>query len=196
MGRRSAIRRGPKRPSTLGKGKPSATTGPPQPKRLILRFCLGFLSFTLLFALATSTETATRYLHEPLARLLALMSVPILSLFGEASAHGSFLAFEGFQASIVEACNGVLPTYIFFSAVLAFPSRWRAKGWGFLIGVPAIFLINFIRVVTLMILGAFRPDLFEQVHIYVWQALVITLSMAVWVYWAERFVRFDLRPSP
>jgi len=90
---------------------------------------------------------------------------------------------------IVEACDGILPAIIYLSAVLAFPSRWIDKGWGILIGFPAIFLINLTRLVTLMFVGANWPDLFEQVHIYVWQALVIALAMVVWVFWAERFVR-------
>ena len=37
---------------------------------------------------------------------------------------------------------GVLPTYIYVSAVLAFPSRWRDKAWGILIGIPSILFIN------------------------------------------------------
>lgn len=88
-----------------------------------------------------------------------------------------------------DACNGILPTYIFVAAILAFPSSWREKGIGLMIEIPAIFAINVVRVVTLMCLGASYPDLFEQVHIYVWQTLVVALSMAVWLFWAERFVR-------
>ena len=156
---------------------------------MIVQFCLLFFAFIILFAVLFSTDIANRYLHEPLARLIAMCSLPFLSLVGRAAVSGNVLSFNGFGAAIVEACNGILPTYIYLSAVLAFPSRWRDKGWGFLIGIPVIFVVNLIRVITLMIFGAYQPQLFEQVHIYVWQALVIAISMGIWIFWAERFVR-------
>jgi exosortase/archaeosortase family protein len=127
--------------------------------------------------------------------LLASLAVPILAPFGNAAAFGHDLVFNGFRASIEGACDGVQPTYIYIAAVLAFPSRWRDKGWGILIGVPAIFLINFARITTVMMCGAYWPEFFERVHLYGWQALVIALTLAVWVFWAELFVR-TRHPAP
>jgi len=163
------------------------------PWPLQVRFGVGFLSLTLLFAILTSTSAAQRLLHDPLSRLVVSLAAPILSILGTVSAAGTDLTFNGFAVSIVEACNGVLPTYIFVSAVLAFPSHWREKGIGMLIGIPSIMLVNVLRVVTLLCFGAYWPSLFERVHIYVWQALVIAISLAIWVFWAERFVRPSLR---
>jgi exosortase H (IPTLxxWG-CTERM-specific) len=152
-------------------------------------FCATFLSLVILFAVLTSTPWADRVLHQPLSRLLAIASVPFLSIAGSAWSSGTQLHFEGFSAVVEEACNGVLPTYIYIAAVLAFPSRWVEKAWGILIGIPTIFVVNLVRVITLMFFGAYWPDLFEKVHIYVWQALVVGLSMAIWLFWVERFVR-------
>jgi len=166
------------------------------PRRKTIRFCVLFLALIVLFAVITSTGAAAGRLHEPLARLVALLSGSILSVFGSATVSGNTLIFNGFGASIVEACNGVVPTYIFVAAILAFPSRWKEKALGLLMGIPAIFLINLVRVITLMVLGAYWPDLFERVHIYVWQTLVIVLSMAVWIFWAEVFVRPGRRANP
>ena len=159
------------------------------PTRLTVRFCVVFLLLIFLFSSFTSTRLIGVILHEHLTRLLANLSAPILALFGNASASGHYLSFNGFGASIEGACDGVQPTYIYVAAVLAFPSSWRAKGWGILIGIPAIFLINYIRVVSMMFCGAYWPNWFERVHVYGWQALVIALTMAVWVFWADLFVR-------
>ena len=153
------------------------------------KFCVIFLSLIFLFSWIASSRLSGLVLHEHLTRLLSILSVPVLACFGEASASGHHLSFNGFSASIEGACDGVQPTYIYLAAVLAFPSRWRDKGWGILIGIPAIFLINFARIVTVMLCGAYWPDLFERVHLYGWQALVIALTLAVWVFWAEVFVR-------
>ena len=159
------------------------------PGRLSARFCVVFLFLIVLFSSVTSTRLVGVILHERLTRLITALAAPVLSLFGDATASGHYLSFKGFGASVEGACDGVQPTYIYICAVLAFPSRWRDKGWGMLIGIPVIFLINLIRVVTVMVCGAYWPQFFERVHLYGWQALVIVLTMVVWVFWAERFVR-------
>jgi len=182
-----------KRRTKPGVPEGDSAANPPRPRvsstRLTWRFCVAFLVLISLFSWAASSRLSGVILHERLTGLLAMLSVPVLALFGEASASGNSLSFNDFRASIEGACDGVQPTYIYLAAVLAFPSRWRAKGWGILIGIPAIFLINFARIVTVMLCGAYWPDLFERVHLYGWQALVIALTLAVWVFWAEVFVR-------
>ena len=167
------------------RAEPSAATS----RREAARFCGMLLLLVILFAAATSTAPAQRYLHEPLARFFARADAAILSPFGPASVTGVTVRFGAFEAEVGEACDGVLAACIYLAAVLAFPSPWRARAWGVLIGVGAIFVINLARLVTLTLLGAFFPALLEQVHIYVWQALIIALSMAVWIFWVERFVR-------
>lgn len=161
--------------------------------RAIARFSLLFIACNAALVTLTSTAAAGAYLHEPMAKCVAFLTGLLLAPFGRTSVWGVDLDFNGFGVQIVEACDGILPATIYLSAVLAFPSRWADKGWGVLIGLPAIFLINLVRVVTLVMIGAAWPDVFEQVHIYVWQALVIALAMVVWVFWAERFVRARLQ---
>ncbi len=162
---------------------------PAHPRQIMIRFAVLFLLLNGVFAFLTSGRVAQDCLHDPVARCVALLAKIILSFFGDASVAGRDLDFNHFGAQIVEACDGVLPASIYLSAVLAFPSRWVDKAIGVLIGLPAVFLINLLRVVTLMLVGANWPEVFERVHIYVWQSLVIALTMAVWVFWAERFVR-------
>ncbi len=159
------------------------------PGRLVVRFWATFLLLALLFAAGILTGAAQRHLHDPLARFSASVVGTALARIGRASSSGGLVRYEGFDMEIVDACDGLLPVCIYLSAVLAFPSRWRDRAWGILIGVPAIFLLNLIRLVTLAVLGAWKPDLLDWVHIYVWQALIIGLSMAIWVFWVERFVR-------
>ena len=189
MGHRRASRRAEQRPRVRKDSSADGSIGPT--RNLVLRFSIVFLSLVFAFALLTSTAAADSLLHSPLSRLLTFLAASALSLGGHASSSGTYLEFNGFSVSIVEACDGILPTYIYLAAVLALPSRWREKLWGILIGIPAIFFINLTRIVTLMLFGAKWPGAFERVHIYVWQALVIALSMAVWVFWAERFVGRD-----
>jgi exosortase/archaeosortase family protein len=147
-----------------------------------------FLALVAAFLGLGATATAQESLQAPLCLAVAAAARVPLELLGDATARGNRLGFDGFDAVVVEACNGFLPTAIYVAAVLAFPCTWRAKAWGLGVGVPAIQVINLARVVSLMVLGAHWPELFERVHIFVWQTLVIGCTMAIWVAWVEAFV--------
>jgi|SRR3989338_8541783 len=159
------------------------------PGRRMTLFCVVFLLLILFFSSVTSTRLVGVVLHEHLTRLITTIAASVLALFGDVAVSGRYLSFNGFGASIEGACDGVQPTYIYISAVLATPSRWRDRAWGLLIGIPIIFLINLIRVGTVIVCGAYWPKWVDWVHLYGWQALLIVLTMAAWVFWAERFAR-------
>jgi exosortase/archaeosortase family protein len=163
--------------------------GPPSPARLVARFSVGFAVVFIVLATAASAETAARWFREPLARLIVRAAAGILSPLSEVGFSESILWYRTSWIEVVDACDGVIPACIYLAAVLAVPCRWPARIWGCLVGVPAIFAINLARIVSLVLLGAWRPELFEKVHIYVGQALVIASSLALWLSWAERFVR-------
>ena len=154
-----------------------------------MRFAATFLMLVVLLRWFASVEVVDQALKGPLCELIARWAGTVLSPFGNVVVQGAGLSFDDFRVIVVEACNGVLPITIYLAAVFAFPASWRARAWGVLIGLPGIFVLNLIRVVSLVVLGALWPALFEQVHIYVWQTLVVLLSMALWIFWAEQFVR-------
>lgn len=153
-----------------------------------LQFGSLFLGLILLYAVTFSSAPVERFLHAPVSRAVALSCFPVLSLLGQTSLASNSLEFEGFRAVVVEACNGVLPSYIFLAAIVAFPCSWRDKLRGAALGVPLIFLINVFRVISLMILGAKKPEIVERVHIDVWQTAVVVLAIGIWIFWAERIV--------
>jgi exosortase H (IPTLxxWG-CTERM-specific) len=153
------------------------------------RFGLVFLALVGVFATVTAMPWVNLHLHQPLSGLIARISEPLLGILGDAEATGTYLTFDGFSAEVAEACNGIVPTYIYVAAVLAFPTGWRNRLAGIALGVPAIFVVNILRVLSLMLLGAYWPAAFNRVHIYVWQALVIALALGIWVCWAECIVR-------
>lgn len=154
-----------------------------------LRFSVLFLFLVVALQVLAAFGPLETFFQGPLCDLIARLSGGLLAPFGQVVVDGNRLAFDGFWVVVVEACNGVLPTTIFLAAVFAFPASWRSRAVGILLGVPGIFLINLIRVASLVVLGAHWPSLFEHVHLYVWQSLVVLLSMGLWIFWIEYFVR-------
>jgi exosortase H (IPTLxxWG-CTERM-specific) len=158
------------------------------------------MSFVAIFALAVigfslvlQFDWVTIHLVGPYTEGIASVAGFVLDRFGEQTAvSGTRLASSRFSVNIYHGCNGLLATSIYVAAVLAFPSTLRQKGIGVGIGIPAIQIINLVRIVALYYTGVFWPNFFAVAHGYVWQSIVILFTMLVWIYWAERFVR--LRP--
>jgi exosortase/archaeosortase family protein len=73
--------------------------------------------------------------------------------------------------------------------VLGYRGRISYKVWGVLLGVVAIFLFNQGRVISLFYLGQHYPNVFEEVHVYVWQPLIIIWAIFVWDFWARQVDR-------
>ena len=125
----------------------------------------------------------------PFTAFISSVSSLLLRLFGsEAHSQGTRLAGQGVSFELRNGCNGVWATIIFVSAVLAFPSPFRARLWGVLFGFCAIFVINLLRVISLFYIVLYYPKLFEGAHIYVWQSVVIGAAVLLWLFWAQRAV--------
>jgi len=121
--------------------------------------------------------------------MIAALSASVLGCFGVATSSGTRLAFNKFHAVVGGSCDGVQPICLFIAAVLAFPCRWRDKALGLILGIPAVLLVNLIRVQTIMVVGAYWPESVDWVHLYGWQALVIVLTVAIWLFWEEQVAR-------
>ncbi len=154
-------------------------------------FFIGWFLFSILaFAVVLNFDAVTLHLVNPYTQWIARAAGVILDLFGEeTSVRGTLLSSSRFAVNIYHGCNGVLATSIYLSAVLGFPSTWREKALGFAVGIPAIQMINMARILSLYYIGIYWPNFFELAHGYVWQSIVILLSMVVWIFWAERFVQ-------
>lgn len=160
-----------------------------------LRFVLVFLLCIGVFSLLLQFDTVTRHAVEPLTRLITRLSSFLLNVAGfQNVASGTTITGEGgFTINILNGCNGVYVTGIVVSAVLAFPSSWKEKALGAILGVVGVHLVNLIRILSLFYIGLRLPGLFERFHYYVWQTGVIIVSMAIWIFWAEVFVKTPTR---
>ena len=166
-------------------------------KRSALSFVLIFAAGIAVSSLLLAAGAVDREVVVPFTGLIARASSVVLNLMGMGTrVDGTVISGErGFSVNILNGCNGVYVMAILISAVLAFPSTWREKMVGLAIGIPGVQAVNLIRIVSLYYLGLRRPDLFEEFHLYIWQAGVIIASMAIWIFWAEFLVTGPERPE-
>jgi exosortase H (IPTLxxWG-CTERM-specific) len=187
-----------------GKGKSRKTKLTPKKESAHKKFSLKKIPWALLkiyiffglalvfFFVLLTNNFFFRTVMEPFTAFVAFCSSKILNVFGSwTSVSGTHLSSEDFGINVVYGCNGAFATAILLSGVIAYPSRIGQKLTGILIGIPAIFAINQLRVISLFLLGRKYPGVFEEVHVYAWQPIIIIFAILVWDFWARNFVGKD-----
>jgi len=156
-----------------------------------IRFCAIFsLSVLVLFSISFNH----RWVKEdgdaftPFTREIALASGYILNATGiKNHVYGTTIINGRFRVQIKNGCNGVFVSMILISAFLAYPFRLFPKILGIFAGLVFIQFINFIRIVTLFFIGIYFPEFFDDSHIFFAQALVISSSLAFWLFWINKY---------
>jgi len=116
----------------------------------------------------------------------------LFSVFSDQVAvNGKLVTFGGFAVKIVDECTGLYEMVIFSAAVLAFPTSWRNRALGILLGNPLIYLFNVARIGLLIWVGRYAPKAFDFMHLYFMQATMIVMITSVWLLWIVKVVRRD-----
>jgi exosortase H (IPTLxxWG-CTERM-specific) len=153
--------------------------------RFLVLFALTFGVCYFLFGVAPGVKLG---LINPYTHLLARAVAAVINLFGAgATAAGAQVTSPRCSINIATGCDGVEASSLFLAFVLAFPTSWRARLIGFALGIPLIHAINLVRLVGLYYAGVYLPSVFEELHVYVAQTIVILLSTAILILWLERF---------
>jgi exosortase/archaeosortase family protein len=100
---------------------------------------------------------------------------------------GTIMGSGDFEVDVAPACSGAVPMSIYLSAVLAYPATWSSKRIGAGLGLGVILFVNIIRVSALFLIGLYFKQVFHETHVYVAQALVICIAVALWLFWATRY---------
>jgi len=96
-----------------------------------------------------------------------------------------------FPVAVIDECTGVYEAVLLGAALLAFPTAWSRTALGFLLGFPAIYAMNLLRIVGLLFVGRYLPRSFEFMHVYFWQVTMIAMVATVWLAWVLWVVRAD-----
>ncbi len=155
--------------------------------KILIRLYLTFGVILLAFAIAFQLEAVHLAVVAPFTTVVATASSLVMNVFGAgAQVYGNHLSTSSYSINVVDGCNGIYATAILIAGVLAYPSKSVHKAWGIVLGVLAVFVVNLGRVISLFYLGQYRPDVFEEVHVYVWQPIIILWAIFVWDFWSRQ----------
>ena len=157
-----------------------------------------WLRFALIFAFLGISSELFYYailLGSPMLEVylegIAIVSGAILNLLGqEVDVLGTSIWNGHFMVDIAPECDAVQLCTLLASAILAFPAPWRSKAVGILTNIALLQAVNFIRVVSLYIIGAqYSEDTFHTAHLVIWPGILIVAVVTMWVNWARRVGR-------
>lgn len=151
-----------------------------------LRSALTFLA-TIAVGISYWLHPASRAVQEPLERFLALTTGTFLSWFDNSVVITHTTVEAGaFVANVVPACTGLFTMTLYSAAVLATPCPLRHKALGVALGVLAILALNWIRIVSLLLIGVHWIQAFEFAHLVVWQSVAIAFAVFAWLFWVQK----------
>lgn len=108
--------------------------------------------------------------------------VKLLNIIGlKTTGEGSLLYLPGITFDVRFGCNGLEAVLIYAVAVLSFPAKWTKKLVGIAAGFVIIQIINMLRIVGLAFSGVHYRDLFDLLHIYIAQGIMIAVALGVFL---------------
>lgn len=121
------------------------------------------------------------------------VTVKLLGLAGiPATVHRTIITLPSTSVEVVFGCNGLEAVLIYSIAVLAFPSAWKHKLFGIVFGFIMIQFINIIRILVVIYVAGNFQRIFDLVHVYLAQGLMIAVSLGVFLL----YLRFIIYGQP
>ena len=165
---------------------------------LLIRFLHGYaqlnplLRFGIIFSLVfvpLDVLSITPRCERPVDALLtayARLSNWALVLCGQDShVVGTTITGPWATISVFRGCDAIDPILVLCAGILAYPSAWRNKLIGLLLGVPVLFTLNVVRILSLYIIRSKAPAWFEPMHLQIWPVVFVVLAGLLWLGWVR-----------
>jgi exosortase/archaeosortase family protein len=95
----------------------------------------------------------------------------------------------GERLVVITECTGIYTKMIYFSIVGAYPARIKEKLIGLLIGIPAIHILNLVRMVVVSLVLFHKRELFGFFHGYFWQIVFVIFMLLLVIFWMAKIVK-------
>lgn len=149
-------------------------------------FLIRFLLLSGIFLLSLRFHILPAALTDSWARFNAWIASIIIHHLGLSAVRaGTVLSSGGASVDIEAECAAVEVYAIYFSAVLSTLRGLKEKLAGCAAGFAAISAVNLARIVMLFVVVAYGGKGFSLFHMYVGQAIVISVTFGVWRLWLD-----------
>ncbi|MBI1825247.1 MAG: archaeosortase/exosortase family protein [Planctomycetes bacterium] len=121
----------------------------------------------------------------------ARASESVLKTFGykNVARSGNTLSSSTSSITVERGCDAAAPSALFVAAVLASPVGIMSRLVAVIAGLAILAFVNLIRIISLFLTAAHWKPAFDIMHLDVWQAAFIILSIVLWAVWASWAVK-------
>lgn len=135
-----------------------------------------------LYYYLTGTELFRKQFLPSYLHFLAVITGGILNAMGNTvNVAATVVQSNSFAMDIAYGCDALEPITLFTVVVAAFPAKIKARLLAIPIGILILFMINIIRLITLYYAGSSSLELFEMMHIEIWQPVFIVCALVLFI---------------
>jgi exosortase H (IPTLxxWG-CTERM-specific) len=158
-------------------------------KRFAVTYLILMGAFFLLIGLKPIQDILD--LNGRYTRGVVILTSKILEILSIHSTYqGSIIQLPSIALDVKFGCNGLEAVMIYGVAVIAFPAQWKYKLMGIGGGFVLLQIINILRITALAYSAIHFKTLFEYIHIYIAQGMMIAVSLGVF------FIYLNYAKSP
>ena len=117
----------------------------------------------------------------------------VTRLFGfEVWMHDRVVTIAGNNGiQMVDGCTGISAIGLFLGFVWAYPGQNRSRLYFSLLGIAIIYLVNILRIATLMLMQEWAPQFFDFTHDYSTTTIFYLVIFLLWMLWVRIAEGFD-----
>lgn len=149
-------------------------------------FALRFIGVAAVLYALTLTPPARTRLWDPHLAVMAKATGAVLERLGHSTTVvGSSVLSDAMSMQVKRGCDAIEPSELFWAATIAFPATAGERVVGIVLGTLLIQILNVARLVSLWLIGARSPDLFDLFHVEIGQVVFVIIVLGVWLLWLE-----------
>jgi exosortase H (IPTLxxWG-CTERM-specific) len=158
-------------------------------KRFAVTYLILMGAFFLLIGLKPIQDIID--LNGRYTRAVVILTSKILKILSiQSTCQGSIIQLPSVALDVKFGCNGLEAVMIYTVAVIAFPAQWKYKLMGIGGGFALIQIVNILRITALAYSAIHFKTLFEYIHVYIAQGMMIAVSLGVF------FIYLNYAKSP
>jgi len=148
---------------------------------------ISLVSFFSILSMIIANQLWFQPISRSILNFYASISSFILNLFQQNTVvNDASISSESFSIGVKKGCDALAPMILYIFSIGFFPTDFKAKLKGLLVGLPILAVLNLLRIISLFLIGKYgNPVLFDIFHVDVWQVVFIVLTLVIWSYWLK-----------
>lgn len=159
--------------------------------RFLLICLLGYITWTLIYSLWLGPSQKIDYWlsyieAKEITFLLQCLGYDIEHIIEEGYKHAFFMNGKR-SIGLASSCNGLVLFPLFSLFIVATPGHWKTKLYFILGGCFAIYHVNIVRIISLVLIKTYHPSSLAFNHKYTFTVVVYLFIFLLWHNWVKYY---------